>query len=709
MAKSKPSRNFQSYIELDDGIGNGVTHPLEVAPPPEPVLLPGESVVATADDVCLYVPMSEQRQALFGRLVVTNFKLSFVTLHGTSGGTEELWRNRLLGKHDVCLMNVDAIYQVSSSGKRKLLAPRSNVSGRVKELQIRCKDFRVLTFSFRCSRLDEDRAITNALLVHCYPRRAQLMFHFDYKGESPEPGPDGGEGQCCSEASWTDMLTRTSSVGWRISHVNQAYRMCDSLPEVLVVPNGILDSQLLAVSRHYVGCRPPIWCWGSPDGGAIARAAYTHVTGRTSQEAQLVMDSIKSSHPTYKDAVQMDVGALCPSIDEVQESYVRLREICSPESVRALGETDGRSLGLLGASRWPLAVSQCLSAAAQCVQTLTDQQTVVVLTGPTGRDLTAAVASLAQLLVDAECRTLAGFQRLVQRQWVALGHPFQDRLGLIHRDGAKKSPVFLLFLDCVHQLLVQFPARFEFTETLLVSLWDSLHVSVFDTFLFNSEKERADASSVKENDYPLRRRPVWNWAEQFDPDWRKLFTSAAHEVKLQLGLVQTPPTPAGRGPVGPGLGLLAAVTGGGSGPPKPPPRRARRRADQLRPVTSVAAVRLWTLCFCRWVPTLDVGGGGRPAEEACLRHLLAQLRTLEAQVESARDGVGVRRSVRASAARGSVAPAPLPGAFHPFAACRAPTPLLSVTPGLVNALVRNSIITGEDGSLAAHRGRQYGL
>lgn len=50
--------------------------------------------------------------------------------------------------------------------------------------------------------------------------------------------------------------------------------------------------------------------------------------------------------------------------------------------------------------------------------------------------------------------------------------------------------MFLLFLDCVHQLLWQFPARFEFTQTYLVSLWDATHVSVCDTFLFNSERER---------------------------------------------------------------------------------------------------------------------------------------------------------------------------------------------------------------------------
>ena len=48
--------------------------------PLDPVLLPGETMVAAADGVLLYLPMSEQRQGVSGRLHVTNFKLSFVTL-----------------------------------------------------------------------------------------------------------------------------------------------------------------------------------------------------------------------------------------------------------------------------------------------------------------------------------------------------------------------------------------------------------------------------------------------------------------------------------------------------------------------------------------------------------------------------------------------------------------------------------------------------
>lgn len=110
-----------------------------------------------------------------------------------------------------------------------------------------------------------------------------------------------------------------------------------------------------------------------------------------------------------------------------------------------------------------------------------------------------------------------GFQSLIQKEWISLGHPFCSRLGLIadtemeqvhlqinymmpnvllNCDVLPQSPMFLLFLDCVWQLTNQFPDKFEFTETYLTTLWDSCHIGVFDNFLFNSERDRRNAEMV---------------------------------------------------------------------------------------------------------------------------------------------------------------------------------------------------------------------
>lgn len=50
--------------------------------------------------------------------------------------------------------------------------------------------------------------------------------------------------------------------------------------------------------------------------------------------------------------------------------------------------------------------------------------------------------------------------------------------------------MFLLFLDCVWQILHQFPCSFEFNEHFLVTLFEHAYASQFGTFLGNNENER---------------------------------------------------------------------------------------------------------------------------------------------------------------------------------------------------------------------------
>lgn len=63
-----------------------------------------------------------------------------------------------------------------------------------------------------------------------------------------------------------------------------------------------------------------------------------------------------------------------------------------------------------------------------------------------------------------------GFQVLVEIDWLDYGHKFGDRCGHQENtdDVSEQCPVFLQWLDCVHQLLKQFPCLFEFNEAFLV-------------------------------------------------------------------------------------------------------------------------------------------------------------------------------------------------------------------------------------------------
>ena len=72
------------------------------------------------------------------------------------------------------------------------------------------------------------------------------------------------------------------------------------------------------------------------------------------------------------------------------------------------------------------------------------------------------------LIISLQC-ILQGFQILIEREWLDFGHKFGDRCGhSAEGDANERSPVFLQWLDCIHQLLKQFPTAFEFNEYFLV-------------------------------------------------------------------------------------------------------------------------------------------------------------------------------------------------------------------------------------------------
>ncbi|NWR95012.1 MTMR9 protein, partial [Furnarius figulus] len=190
----------------------------------------------------------------------------------------------------------------------------------------------------------------------------------------------------------------------------------------------------------------------------------------------------------------------------LQESFVRLVDACSDPSLSM-----DRWLGRLESSRWLSHVKAALSTACLAAQCMDREQCSVLVHGAEGTDTTLLVTALAQLILDPSCRTLLGFQGLLQREWIEAGHPFHVRCthsAYSHARLKQEAPLFLLFLDCVWQLSRQFPFSLQFGERLLLTLFDNAYASAYGTFLCNNEKERS-LCKVKENTHSL-----WAWLSQ---------------------------------------------------------------------------------------------------------------------------------------------------------------------------------------------------
>ncbi|XP_025054266.1 myotubularin-related protein 12 [Alligator sinensis] len=197
-------------------------------------------------------------------------------------------------------------------------------------------------------------------------------------------------------------------------------------------------------------------------------------------------------------------------------------------------DTDVKWFSLLESTNWLEIIRRCLKKAIEVVEQLERQTTNVLLIEENASDLCCVISSLVQVMMDSYCRTKFGFQSLIQKEWVIGGHSFLDRSNHLRKSDKEEAPVFLLFLDCVWQLVQQYPPAFEFTETYLTVLSDSLYIPIFSTFFFNSQHQKDTIMSGESHNAqssPLRLLTVWDWSVQFEPKAQALLNNPLYSEK----------------------------------------------------------------------------------------------------------------------------------------------------------------------------------
>ncbi|XP_061089755.1 myotubularin-related protein 1a isoform X2 [Conger conger] len=476
--------------------------------------VPGESIKAIAKDVMYICPFTG---AVSGTLTVTDYKLYFKSLERDPPFILDV--------------NMGAISRLETIGVQ---SHGENTRG----MEIVCKDMRNPRFAYKKEEQSK-LEIFEMLTKHAFPLSNDLpLFGFLYKETFPEDG-------------WKvyDPATEYKRLGlpnesWTISKINSSYEVCDTYPALLVVPTSIQDDELRRVASFRAKHRIPVLSWIHPETQATIVRCSQPLVGPTDRRCkederylQTIMDANAQSHKlTVFDARQSSMADTNKAKDGGYESEsfypnVELNFLEIPnmhvmrESLRKLKEVvyptidEAHWLSSVDSTHWLEYIRLLLAGAVRIADKLESGKTSVVVHCSDGWDRTAQLTSLAMLMLDSHYRTLRGFQVLLEKEWVSFGHKFAARVG--HGDenhaNSERSPLFVQFIDCVWQVMRQFPAAFEFNELFLITILDHLYSCLFGTFLYNSEQERVN------QEVPSKTVSLWSYINSQAEDFTNPF------------------------------------------------------------------------------------------------------------------------------------------------------------------------------------------
>ena len=429
-----------------------------------------------------------------GDIGLTGHQLVFSRRSGSPRGTTTDDRDGFL---EVLISNMWQITEKSSS------TPPS--------LSIRLRDMRSISLLFPSAENQEMHKVAKSIGKINELTNPRLAYPFYY-----HPNVDFARESGWSLFSIDEEFDRMCCPPnkWRISSVNLEYAVCPSYPGRCIVPMEIDDETLIKVSKFRQSGRFPVLSYYHPSKETSIMRSGEPLVGPANRRSKEDERLLKASLTTGKRGFIMDVRSTQKAqqrqsrgggieieahyphwrrvhctvehkLSVLQESFVKVVDACCDKS-----GSSGTWLSKLRSSMWLSHVTDVLVAACKVAQSIERDGSSVLIHDTHGFDTTIQVASLTQVLLDPFCRTIQGFKILIEREWISSGHPFGDRCGQIGFNRANEAPIFLLFLDCVWQVMQQFPLAFEFNETFLRLLFENTSSSAYGTFIGNNERQR---------------------------------------------------------------------------------------------------------------------------------------------------------------------------------------------------------------------------
>ncbi|KAM0872922.1 hypothetical protein ACQ4PT_038387 [Festuca glaucescens] len=418
-----------------------------------------------------------------GTIYVTNFRLIFVS-KATKSVVE-------LGT--IPLTAIEELKDVPSKGYQRLLPPERSM------LEIRGHDTRVIVFIFKSENKHLKKMIDD---LKKWIKPVHLEHIYAFSSKPPADMAMSSAMRLYKEYhrlfhKWFAQSPSTSfearahlqNKWWRVSEINSGYKLCESYPTQLIVPNSISDEDLFLAATYRMGGRFPAISWFDNGSGAVlARSSQPkiqYLRVRDELVSALRTPSIHHTDPQRKlyivdvrDKISA-VGNMAKGGGSELGSVYEDTEVCYSEVnnihamrtcfhglrqyVNAYGSisSDGAPLherdpisvwtqapkSVVDISKlqtWLSHIQSILTGASYITAKITGESASVLVHCSDGWDRTSQLVSLSCLLLDPFYRTFSGFRALVEKDWLAFGHKFSARMGLPNKMAGEKPPKYEL-------------------------------------------------------------------------------------------------------------------------------------------------------------------------------------------------------------------------------------------------------------------------
>uniref|UniRef100_T1GCB6 Myotubularin phosphatase domain-containing protein n=1 Tax=Megaselia scalaris TaxID=36166 RepID=T1GCB6_MEGSC len=315
------------------------------------------------------------------------------------------------------------------------------------------------------------------------------------------------------ESEFSKLLT----TDWRVSTVNKDFTVCPTYAATLVVPKLISDEQLVQSAGFRDGGRFPILSYRHENGSILLRSAQPLSTRPRCRADEAILNGVlgRSSKGFIVDTwgkgksnseadinysqwkkINRSIGNIS-NPGNILDSLTKLVDACSDTHC-----SSDKWLSRLESSGWLGLVLNSLNAACVVAQCLDQEGSPVLVHGGKGLDSTLIITSLAQIILNPDCRTVRGLQALIERE--------EDFWCYI-------SVVPGLYLPTI----LSIPMQFRVNTSLLIQLFEHSYSSNFGTFLGNCELDR--------HNHKVKKLTISLWSYLNRPDILKNFLNPLYE------------------------------------------------------------------------------------------------------------------------------------------------------------------------------------